>query len=281
MLTLRPGNDIPSSIATLRSASENARALVGTYSGPDLLLMYNEWVVNNTQVFKGVVSPSDLEQLFLTRRYWSVQSMNVQQMNSVLLSRVLAQEMKDRALDLDTAASELEAANAGWGRGGGTVAVLDTSALLTLGTALGTTNWHTMLDVRRDSGIYPLITMAAVDELDAKKRSRDQSGHGQTVRAQARATLRALDEMFPTPDARPRFINHESIPSTGVFPRLLTDELNHVRLPDMDSEIIDRGKSLEPFARVIVVTYDLGMVFRARAAGVEAKQLVYPDETDD
>jgi hypothetical protein len=63
--------------------------------------------------------------------------------------------------------------------------------------------------------------------------------------------------------------------------RLLPEEAGHVRLADADLEIADVAQSLRDLTgrRVVLVTFDTGMVVRARSrsAGVTVKKLFKED----
>ena len=50
---------------------------------------------------------------------------------------------------------------------------------------------------------------------------------------------------------------------------------------DPDAEIVDRALSLQPFARKVhLLSYDAGIIFRARQEGLHAVKLLYSNMND-
>ena len=52
---------------------------------------------------------------------------------------------------------------------------------------------------------------------------------------------------------------------------LILDDLDHVRLPSADAEILDQALAIQPFARTVTVaSYDSNLIFMARQLGLRA-----------
>ena len=152
----------------------------------------------------------------------------------------------------------------------GRVAVLDTSAFHEF-DRFWVADWATVTEADPPhepmSGlpIRLVVPLVVVEELDAQKRH--QNGK---VRQAAREILRHLrDLQRVSTDA---FVDVLRL-NDRVTLEILLDDRAHVRLPVNDAEIIDRAvylRSLFPTGRrVILVSGDVSMEFRAEGAGLE------------
>jgi rRNA-processing protein FCF1 len=114
-----------------------------------------------------------------------------------------------------------------------------------------------------------VVPLVVVEELDAQKRH--PSGK---VRAAARDILRNLRDLQRVyTDAFADVLRLDD----RVTVEILLDDPAHVRLPVNDAEIIDRAvylRSLFPTSRrVILVSSDVAMEFRAEGAGLETRHV--------
>lgn len=156
----------------------------------------------------------------------------------------------------------------------GRVAVLDTSAFHEI-DRFWVADWGKVTEADPPhasmSGlpIRLVIPLVVVEELDAQKRH--PNGR---VRAAARDILRHLRDL-------PR-VSTDTLADVlrlddRVTVEILLDEPAHVRLPLNDAEIIDRAlylRSLFPTrTRVILVSGDVSMEFRAEGAGLETRHV--------
>ena len=115
-----------------------------------------------------------------------------------------------------------------------------------------------------------MVPLIVIDELDSAKRSSQQR-----VRGRARATLRLLNDLAPAPDSAKPLAEASIDKLRPVEIRLLLDPTGHIRLPDADSELLDRAQDLATITerKPRIVTYDTGMVVRARALGMHVHRL--------
>lgn len=130
-------------------------------------------------------------------------------------------------------------------------------------------------------GIYVLVPLLVVDELDRLKRDN-------RARSRARTALKTLNQVFANVTAdRPIGRLHHAYDTTqtdgnrGLGPvtmELLFDPPDHERLPDNDAEIVDRALAVQAIAGqpVTMVTYDTSMSFRARQVGLKDLLLTLP-----
>jgi hypothetical protein len=163
----------------------------------------------------------------------------------------------------------------------GRVAVLDTSAFHEFGR-FWVADWALVTEADPPYATMPglpirlVVPLVVVEELDAQKRHPNGK-----VREGAREILRHLRNL-------PRVSTNAFADVLRLDGRatveILLDDPEHVRLPVNDAEIIDRAvymRSLFPtFVRVILVSGDVSMEFRAEGAGLETRH-VSRDVNDD
>jgi hypothetical protein len=156
----------------------------------------------------------------------------------------------------------------------GRVAVLDTSAFHEF-DRFWVADWVMVTEADPPYATMPVlpirlvVPLVVVEELDAQKRHPNGK-----VREAARDILRHLRDL-------PRVSTNAFVDVLRLDGRvtveILLDDPTHVRLPVNDAEIIDRAvylRSLFPtFARVILVSGDVSMEFRAEGAGLETRHV--------
>ena len=136
-------------------------------------------------------------------------------------------------------------------------------------------DWHATVSRHQSETITVVIPAMVIDELDSLKRSGKQE-----TRSAARRALIQLDEHFASGNTSQPL---RTVPGGGTA-RITAylDDIEHVRLPSPDSEIIDRTLALQgrmPLPgprRVRLLTGDTGMLLRARQAGIECVKLPTP-----
>lgn len=122
-----------------------------------------------------------------------------------------------------------------------------------------------------------VVPLVVVGELDSQKRH--PSGK---VRATARDVLRHLREL--------KRVSTDEVADVlqlddRVTVEILLDPDGHIRLPDNDAEIIDRAHFLRsllpPGRRLILVTGDVSMEFRAESRALEVRHVSRPRPDDE
>jgi len=116
-----------------------------------------------------------------------------------------------------------------------------------------------------------MILMVNLDELDGQKRGNSPA----TTKERARETLRRVEELIRVPDQVVEIPHGAGARSVEV----VLDPPGHVRLPRNDDEIIDRARSIGDVAgrKVTLITGDVGMLIRARGAGLDVHHIEWPD----
>jgi hypothetical protein len=156
----------------------------------------------------------------------------------------------------------------------GRVAVLDTSAFHEF-DRFWLADWASLTEADPPhtsmSGlpIRLMVPLVVVEELDSQK-----SHPNGKVRQTAREILRQLRDLLR---ASSNAFADVLILNDRVTIEILLDNRMHVRLPVNDAEIIDRAlylRSLFPTSRrIILISSDLSMQFRAEGAGLETRHV--------
>jgi len=121
-----------------------------------------------------------------------------------------------------------------------------------------------------DGSVQLVIPMVVVDQIDNLKRSK------QLVRSRARQTASRLEACLSKRERVPVRRGETNmggylVPGPITSVEVLVDPLDHSRLADSDSEIVDRALYLRDLTGrpVLIATWDNLMRFRARGVGVE------------
>jgi predicted ribonuclease YlaK len=141
------------------------------------------------------------------------------------------------------------------------IVIPDTNLLLHTTQYFDDLDWPTALAI--SASVRLVIPMVVVDQIDSLKRSR------QPVRDRARLTANKIESLLgKTPSERVVLRDDGRIETTV---EVLADPLDHERLADSDSEIVDRASYLRDLTTVplYVATWDNLMRFRAAVAGLE------------
>ena len=165
--------------------------------------------------------------------------------------------------------------------------MLDTNVLLTHHADLSSHNWHADLELVLSQPLGLAVPLRVVRELDRFKMSSNNAvnrGTRNELRKDAGSALRFLEDAVDDPSDR-NVIRPQTTGAGTISPELnlllIADKVPGQPLADPDSEIVDRALSLQSFAREVhLLSYDAGIVFRARQAGLHAVKLVYPKFND-
>jgi PIN domain len=292
LITPRPGVNLDNLIQNFRSISSAATNVFGG-SGSTAqvyVLQYLDWAGQAARILGYQISEKDLASLVLTRRYEMLAS-SFGTMNSPLVEaqRVVRDlvrlEVGERIKDIDEAIKTLKAYKDRWTNVGELV-VLDTNFYCVHPTELKDTDLARLTTaITPGWAMHVLVPMLVVDELDRLKKDSQ-------ARTRARTTLRMLNQVFARVSAdRPMDVLRaaddaprpdQSIGLGPITMELLFDPPGHTRLPDPDDEIVDRAVAVQSLAGrdVTMVTYDGGMSFRARYAGLKEMCLPYPEQDE-
>lgn len=273
MLSIRPGFTAKAVLEYLNHARSEMASVrnVSPYRPEEALNAYNRWVTRQIRTLGSALSAREMSNLITTPRYWSLQSVDPNAYGEPLIA-VIDQELTERREALDYAFEELRRDTESWGDRETAMAVLDTNVLLRHHRELTTFPWHSYLNIQTDLRVVVWIPLAVVDELDRLKSDRGEmmiANQKVPRRTLARQALRDLNNLFKDS------LRTEKLMSDGPFDiRLMPDDIREARPASVDAEIIDRALDLTAYAlKVVLFTYDQGMVFRARTLDLSAVKL--------
>jgi len=171
-------------------------------------------------------------------------------------------ELNARRDALVELADEARVLDRRWNIAAGVIVVPDTNVLLHATEYFNDLDWPTALAIT--ASVHLVITMVVVvDQVDNLKRG------NRLVRSRARQTANRIEALLGNKPLERILLRDDSYLTTTV--EVLTDPLDHERLTDSDSEIVDRAAYLRDLttAPVYVATWDNLMRFRASVAGLE------------
>jgi hypothetical protein len=272
-LRVRRGVELVSLEATLRDQANEANNVVVSFAGhhpKDYLTQYLDWVNQAWRMLEGYILGRNLEELLYTKSYWILRQMDG---NEAWLTGQIKRELNARREELLQLADEAKVLKKRWDLGYGVIVVPDTNVLLHSTKFFDELDWPKALQM--PGPVYIVLLMAVIDQVDNLKRSK------QPIRGKARQTARKIENLL---SQKP--IDRAPIPSASggvITVEVLTDPLDHERLADSDSEIVDRAAFLRDLTTVpvYIATWDNLMRFRASVADVQVADMLPEYEEQD
>jgi PIN domain len=266
-IRLRPHASLADLARTARGQAADAQNVTNGFAGKhpkDYLAAYLGWVNEASRMMGNHLQRSQLEALLYTRHYWALRQMDG---GEAWLTGQVKSEMHARVEALVEMADEAERLEKWWNVPAAIV-VPDTNVLLHTTEFFDELEWPKALDI--DGSVQLVIPMVVVDQIDNLKRSK------QLVRSRARQTASRLEACLSKRERVPVRRGETNmggylVPGPITSVEVLVDPLDHSRLADSDSEIVDRALYLRNLTGrpVLIATWDNLMRFRARGVGVE------------
>jgi hypothetical protein len=266
-IRLRPGASLADLARIARGQANDAQNVRNRFiegHPKDYLTAYLGWVNEASRMLANCLQRTQLDELLHTRHYWALRQMDG---GEAWLTGQIKAEMNARSEALTEIAGEAERLEQWWNVPAAIV-VPDTNVLLHSTEFFDDLDWPKALDI--DSSVQLVIPMVVVDQIDNLKRSK------QPVRSRARQTANRLEAHLGKRPRVPisqseRHIGGYSIPGPTTTVEVLVDPLDHSRLADSDSEIVDRALYLQELTGrpILIATWDNLMRFRARGVRVE------------
>jgi PIN domain len=259
-IRLRPGGSLAALEGSLREQASESDNTASKFSGghpKDYLSAYLAWVSNAWRMLGNQLPRRQLEQLLHTRDYWALRQMDGSEAWPTGQIRAELNARRDALIEM---ADEARALDRRWNIISGVIVVPDTNLLVHTTELFDALDWQAALD--RTASIHLVIPMVVVDQIDSLKRSRTP------VRGRARQTAKKIENLLGSnPSTRVRLSDREVETTVEV----LTDPLDHERLADSDSEIVDRAAYLRDMTKtpVYVATWDNLMTFRASVVDLQ------------
>lgn len=266
---LRPNQHLNAAlISTLR---DEATTLGNVRSGFDVGLGYTRECPEVYARLKHAISEPDLEQLIYTRGHERLYGGPLDTPEARLMaSGELDKMIEQLNLWADSISKEIDF----WGPAG-TIVVPDTNiflhALPDAGAKIDDPDWwRTQAEIRPEAPFTIVLLSAVIKELDEKKDRGD-------TRSIARWTLKRLNSLIGVTSQRERRPLSSDDPRAWVT--WLPEALHHRRLPDADSEIIDRSLALDARVpgRLVVLTRDTGLALRSTHVALDCRLTPFPD----
>ncbi|MBT8161460.1 MULTISPECIES: PIN domain-containing protein [Arthrobacter] len=288
MIRLVPGANPKNALQVISDAANMLTNVSSGISATDRYNRYLAWASQQGNLLAHQLHPDEVDRLITTRRYWSLLSLDTTTVLPETLAELVDGEVKQRSVALEDAKTRITNEMRRWDDGEAVAVVLDTNVWLKhFNDPIKDADWLESLDERPSVPLVVTVPMKVVDELDRHKRNRANApSGGKPIRRRAGLALKYLEANAWLPGER-KMLQEGSISSQPPTPTIhlvvLEQPLDRPPLPDADLEIIDRARSIMPYAnRVRIVTTDYGMVYRSRQAGLEALRIKdYEEEKDD
>jgi rRNA-processing protein FCF1 len=272
---LRPGGSLNALEPALREQANEANNVVTSFVGGhprDYLDRYLAWVNQAWRALEYQLRHTQLEELLHTRHYWALRQMDGSQ---AWLTGQIKVELNSRREALVELADQAKLLAGRWGVASGMIVVPDTNVLLHSTKYFDELDWYAALQIV--ATIHLVIPLAVIDQIDNLKRSK------QEVRSRARQTAKKIETILGSRPLERVALRTNDYGRVMTTVEVLLDPLDHQRLPDSDSEIVDRAAYLAELAvtPVHVATFDNLMSFRAAAAGLRVVRPLPEYERDD
>lgn len=278
-LDLLPGADLDNTRRILDDARRNAISNRNERNPEALLFRYLDWARTYASMLHDSIKPAQIRELLLTPTYWAL--LTATSAGSGITLPTVYAEYDTRAKDLEAGIKYLDDERSRWSFGFGPIVVLDTGIFIEheydfpecLASVEQRVSPHSIgRKFDQGSPVQFVIPLQVIDELDKTKADRS--------RGRARVALARLNETFTSPNEPAKIDGLRN----GSAVHLLMDDLGHVRLPDEDSEIVDRALYLAAVSggargSVGVACMDTGMDLRVRVAGLQS--FLIPDRRLD
>lgn len=258
------------------AANDGANRLHG--SPAELIDGYLTWVADQTRMLQGRLSPSDLDRLLTSPRYWATFASPTPTPSTVSAIR---EEMQFRMGLMTEAAKAVDEASQWWRPTDGhfaSLVVVDTNFWVECSDSFGSIDWHELI-ASADGPSSPslqdelrlVVPMVVVDELDGL-------AHKGQERHRVTGATSWLYKTLGAAPSRPGLLTAATNERGAVTAQLVFEPHAHRRMPNNDDEIVETACRLREFLghpenQVYFLTYDAGAAFRARNRGLMPRHL--------
>ena len=229
-----------------------------------------DWGHESERLVRAFLPTDEIVRLVTTPRFLTVETGQTIMPAVVHAECDAASELWQREID------DLRTLRMEWQQDAALVAV-DTNVFLHHRLEPSEIDWQATLRLPSLGSLRVAIPMVVIDEIDNNKRNTKPE-----VRTRARLSGRFLAQAFGgTGEPGPYVLQRETNMRGSVTLAILPDSLlGHIRLARADDEIVQRLVELSDLTNrtIRILSFDNGMCFRARLAGLEAVQLGEEDE---
>jgi len=234
---------------------DQAMGMDNVRSYPDVLDAYLRWADDAHRQLARLLVPALVERLVESPRYWVLLHLRDGAGDARTLHQLINREVESHRRVFDEMIFDLETVQRRWLRYSGLIVVPDTNVFLHHEHTFDYICWPDA--VGTGSIVHLVIPLVVINELDRHKRTKNST--------RARDALRRINRYLTEPDAV------VDLPTSDEGRRpttleVLVDPLDHVRLSDADSEIVDRALYIAGISGrdVAVATCDTGMHLLAK-----------------
>jgi hypothetical protein len=269
MIELHPDAKAPEAFAQLRDLRSKLEGIRGSGASPqELLNRWREWSAQALLQGASILSGASTSRLLLGDHFELLHLVSLRDQVPTIAS-LINTELQLRIETLTATITAIESLQRSLSD---LVIVIDTSVMMNAGPRLAKIDWDDVVNAitRQASFVVPI---RVVEELEGLKDrgSAAQRSNARHALKWLSSTLGNATEQVPFPPGVEKSDTHASAPAGDANIRVLVDDLARVALVDGDRDIIDRALQLKPYTdRVILVTMDNAMTFRAGALALEA-----------
>lgn len=287
MITLQMNASPTTVLELLNRAFNDLSNTRNANSLKEALDLYLLWTYRTTALLSPHIQGGDIERLINTKRYWLLQGI-VNPLQDSMIRHLIELEISERQGAFADEINELNTVAHQWKIDfeSPIALVLDTNILLDHYHELQSYDWNLALNVRSDVSIILTIPVVVIDELDRLKVNKGKSVDKEpSFRTKARLALKRIDNTFQQSNGR-RLLQEQVLGGgsghqSAIHLAILFDEIGHIPLGHVDSEIVDRAATLTPFVKEVrIATYDTGMALRARQSGLDVCKFEYTSNSD-
>lgn len=246
----------------LEALQQLGMGLQNVLNSSHILDEYFRWVDTAHRQLAGLLVPAQVEGLVESPRYWAL--LQLRDKDPARLYQLITREAEATQRVFAEMATELETLHRRWLRHIGLIVVPDTNVFLHHPRTFDYVCWPEAAGT--GSIVHLVVPLVVINELDRHKRTNNKT--------RARETLRRLNDYLPQPDATVDLPTREEGRQPTTL-EVLVDPLDHVRLPDADSEIVDRALYVAELSgrQVAVATLDTGMRLLAKTHHLDTVDL--------
>lgn len=274
MIELHPDTKSTDAVAQLRDLTSKLEIIRGSGAyGQELLNRWREW--SSQALLRGarILSGAGTSRVLLGDRFELLHMITLRDQWATINSLIDA-ELELRIEALKMTISEIESFEKSLSD---LAIVLDTSVMMNAGPRIARIMWDNVTDELTSHASF-VVPIRVVEELDNLKDrgSSQQKKEAQNALKWLDETVRGRTAPAPFPPALEKSDTEPGSHAGDARIRVLVDELSRVALADGDRDIIDRALQLKPYAKkIVLVTMDYAMTFRAKTLGLDAIRLQY------
>ena len=234
---------------------------------------YFRWVQDAADVLQRCVIEDDVRRFVLTDGFRLIAGASL----NTATSRLVYVEIEARRQQWTQMLSDISSWRRRW-RNDQVIIVPDTNVLLQHEEPLTIVPWRALVDAAAGQDVRVVLPLVVLDQLDGLKRG---NNFPEWKKRRLRLTVNWIRDNLVAHEHR-AFLHPSPDLHGDTTLELLVDDLDHVRHPIADNEIVDRAQWLAELTDrpTTLLTGDAGMLARAYAVGVSVRSVDLPDDEE-